>query len=191
MDGQRDVLGLWMGPSGGEGAKQWMTMLTELRNRGVVDALITCCDGLKGLPDAARTVWPETTVQTCVVHLVRNALRYCNRRDWPAVAKDLKAIYTAPTVPAAEALFAGFAERWGGRYPAMISSWETTWNEFVPFLEFPPELRAIVYTTDEIVNPVLRRVRWCSGVGVASGRRGPRRPVPVVRRRRVRRRVGL
>lgn len=159
LDGERDVLGLWLGPSGGEGAKAWMTMLTELRNRGVADVLITCCDGLKGLPDAVRTVWPDTTVQTCVVHLVRNSLRYASKKDWPAITKQLRAIYTAPTVPAAEAEFADFAERWREKYPAMIGSWETTWNEFVPFLEFPAELRKIVYTTNAIesLNARFRR----------------------------------
>lgn len=159
MDGRRDVLGLWLGPSGGEGAKQWMTMLTELRNRGVADVLITCCDGLKGLPDAIRTVWPLTTVQTCVVHLVRNSLRYASKKHWPQITKGLRGIYTAPTVPAAEARFAEFAEEWGGKYPAMINSWESAWNEFVPFLEFPVELRKIVYTTNSIesLNARFRR----------------------------------
>ena len=159
MDGERDVLGLWMGPTGGEGAKQWMTMLTELRNRGVTDVLITCCDGLKGLPDAVRTVWPDTTVQTCVVHLVRNSLRYASKKHWPAITKGLRQIYTAPTVPAAEAEFATFAEQWRDTYPAMIMSWENSWDEFVPFLEFPPELRKIVYTTNSIesLNARFRR----------------------------------
>jgi transposase-like protein len=159
LDGERDVLGLWMGPSGGEGAKQWMTMLTELRNRGVADVLITCCDGLKGLPDAVRTVWPDTTVQTCVVHLVRNSLRFASKKYWSQIAKGLRAIYTAPTVPAAEEAFAEFSERWAERYPAMIRSWENSWDEFVPFLEFPPELRKIVYTTNSIesLNARFRR----------------------------------
>ena len=159
MEGEREVLGLWVGPTGGEGAKQWMTMLTELRNRGIRDVLITCCDGLKGLPDAVRTIWPETTVQTCVVHLVRNTLRYVSRRDWPTITKQLRTIYTALTVPAAEAAFDEFAEQWRDRYPAMIKSWETSWNEFVPFLEFPSELRHIVYTTNAIesLNARFRR----------------------------------
>jgi putative transposase len=159
LDGERDVLGLWIGPSGGEGAKQWMTMLTELRNRGVRDVLITCCDGLKGLADAVRTVWPETTVQTCVVHMVRNSLRYASRKHWPAITKQMRAIYTAPTVPAAEAAFAEFAEDWRRTYPAMIASWENSWGEFVPFLEFPVELRTIVYTTNSIesLNARFRR----------------------------------
>ena len=159
LDGERDVLGLWMGPTGGEGAKQWMTMLTELRNRGVTDVLITCCDGLKGLPDAVRTVWPDTTVQTCVVHLVRNSLRYASKKYWPQITRSLKAIYTAPTVPAAEDAFETFADEWRELYPAMIASWENSWDEFVPFLEFPAELRTIVYTTNSIesLNARFRR----------------------------------
>lgn len=159
LDGERDVLGLWLGPSGGEGAKQWMTMLTELRNRGVADALIVCCDGLKGLPDAIRVTWPKATVQTCVVHLVRNSLRYASKKHWGAITKQMRAIYTAPTVPAAEALFADFALTWRDTYPAMIASWENAWPEFVPFLEFPQELRSIVYTTNAIesLNARFRR----------------------------------
>jgi putative transposase len=159
LEGERDVLGLWLGPTGGEGAKQWMTMLTELRNRGVADALIVCCDGLKGLPDAIRVTWPEATVQTCVVHLVRNGLRYASRKYWGKISQEMRDIYTAPTVEAAEARFEEFAENWRGLYPAMIRSWENAWQEFVPFLEFPVELRKIVYTTNAIesLNARFRR----------------------------------
>jgi len=159
LDGERDVLGLWLGPTGGEGAKQWMTMLTELRNRGIGDALIVCCDGLKGLPDAIRVTWPQATVQTCVVHMVRNSLRYASKKHWAQVTKAMRQIYTAPTVPAAEALFADFVETWRDIYPAMISSWENAWEEFVPFLAFPTELRHIVYTTNAIesLNARFRR----------------------------------
>jgi putative transposase len=159
MDGERDVLGMWLGPTGGEGAKQWMTMLTELRNRGVQDALIVCCDGLKGLPDAIRVTWPQATVQTCVVHLVRNSLRYASKADWQEVTRGLRAIYTAPTVDAAVVEFDEFADRWREKYPAMIVSWERTWDEFVPFLAFPVELRKIVYTTNAIesLNARFRR----------------------------------
>ena len=159
LDGERDVLGLWLGPSGGEGAKQWMTMLTELKNRGVADALIVCCDGLKGLPDAIRVTWPDATVQTCVVHMVRNSLRYASKKHWGAITRQMRAIYTAPTVTAAEAHFADFAEQWRATYPAMIRSWESAWGEFVPFLEFPVELRKIVYTTNAIesLNARFRR----------------------------------
>src|SRR5947209_1771477 len=176
MDGERDVLGLWLGPTGGEGAKQWMTMLTELRNRGVADALIVCCDGLKGLPDAIRATWPDATVQTCVVHLVRNSLRYASKKHWGQITRELREIYTAPTVEAAEVRFGAFAETWRATYPAMISSWERAWGEFVPFLEFPIELRKIVYTTDDIVNGSPRVV------GVSSARRSLRRRVLAARR---------
>jgi putative transposase len=159
LDGERDVLGLWLGPTGGEGAKQWATMLTELRNRGIADALIVCCDGLKGLPDAIRTTWPDATVQTCVVHLVRNSLRYASKQHWAQITREMRGIYTAPTVPAAEELFAAFAEQWRDKYPAMITSWENSWTEFVPFLEFPADLRKIVYTTNAIesLNARFRR----------------------------------
>jgi transposase-like protein len=159
IDGERDVLGLWVGPSGGEGAKQWATMLTELRNRGLADALIVCCDGLKGLPESIRATWPQATVQTCVVHLVRNTLRYVSKKYWSTITREMREIYTAPSLPAAEARFAEFAEQWRPIYPAMISSWETSWNEFIPFLEFPPELRRIVYTTNAIesLNARFRR----------------------------------
>jgi transposase-like protein len=159
LDGERDVLGLWLGPSGGEGAKQWATMLTELRNRGVADALIVCCDGLKGLPESIRTTWPDATVQTCVVHMVRNSLRYASKKHWQTIVKEMRQIYEAPTVEAAEAAFAEFSEHWADTYPAMIRSWENSWAEFVPFLEFPAELRKVVYTTNAIesLNARFRR----------------------------------
>jgi len=159
LDGERDVLGLWLGPSGGEGAKQWMTMLTEIKNRGVTDVLITCCDGLKGLPEAIRAVWDQTTVQTCVVHMVRNSLRYASKKHWGQITRQMRRIYTSPTVPAAEAAFEEFAEQWRDKYPAMIRSWENSWAEFVPFLEFPAELRKVVYTTNAIesLNARFRR----------------------------------
>lgn len=159
LEGERDVLGIWPGPPGGEGAKQWATMMSDLKNRGVHDALIVCCDGLKGLPDAIRLTWPEATVQTCVVHLVRNSLRYAARKDWKEIAAGTKEIYTAPTEEAAELRFLEFSERWIGAYPALIKSWNDSWDEFVPFLSFPLELRKIVYTTNAIesFNAKIRR----------------------------------
>ena len=150
LDGYRDMLGLWMGPSGGEGAKQWLNMLTDLRNRGIQDVCIVCCDGLKGLPDAIATTWPLATVQTCVVHLVRNSLRYTQRRDWKQVAGELKEVYTASSAEAAEFEFECFAERWGERYPALISLWRNSWAEFTPFLDYPLEVRKLIYTTNGI-----------------------------------------
>jgi putative transposase len=159
LDGERDVLGLWLGPTGGEGAKQWATMLTELRNRGLTDALIVCCDGLKGLPESIRLTWPDATVQTCVVHMVRNSLRYASKKHWTKITQAMREIYTAPTVEAAETRFQEFAGAWEHTYPAMIQAWRQVWAEFVPFLEFPAELRKVVYTTNAIesLNARFRR----------------------------------
>src|SRR5215216_5889438 len=127
-----------------------MSLLTELRNRGVQDTFIVCCDGLKGLPESIRPTWPLAEVQLCVVHLVRSSLRYTSKKHWGQVCRELREIYTAPTVEAAEARFAEFADTWREKYPAMIAVWERAWDEFVPFLEFPIELRQIVYTTSAI-----------------------------------------
>ena len=145
---ERDVSGLWPGPAGGEGAKHQAAMLGELRNRGLADALIVCCDGLKGLPDSIRATWPDATVQTCVVHMVRNSLRYASKTHWGPITKSMRAIYTAPTTQAAETLFEAFAEDWEHTCTAMIRSWRNSWEEFTPFLEFPAELRRVVYTTN-------------------------------------------
>ena len=150
MEGTRDILGLWVGPTGGESAKFWLGVLSELKNRGVEDVLMLCCDGLKGLPDSARAVWPMVDVQLCVVHLVRNSLRFASKADWQAITRQLKAIYTAPGLEAAELEFAESAETWEDKYPAMVKSWRDTWDGFIPFLEFPRELRKIVYSTNAI-----------------------------------------
>jgi transposase-like protein len=150
VDGHRDVLGMWIGPTGGEGAKQWMNMLTELRNRGIQDVIIVCCDGLKGLPESIQAIWPQAIVQTCVVHLVRNSLRFASVKLWKPIAAGLKQIYEAPTVSAAEARFAEFAEQWQPVYPAMVEMWRRRWGEFVPFLDFPVEIRKLIYTTNGI-----------------------------------------
>ena len=174
MDGERDVLGLWLGPSGGEGAKQWMTMLTELRNRGVADALIVCCDGLKGLPDAIRATWPEATVQTCVVHLVRNSLRYASKKHWGQITRELREIYTAATVEAAEVRFAEFAIARRETPPAMVSSWEPGASSCRSSSSRLSSARSS--DTDEIVKRS-RRV-----VVVASGQRSLRRRVLDARR---------
>ena len=158
LDGERDVLGLWLGPSGGEGAKQWATMLTELRNRGVADALIVCCDGLKGLPESIRTTWPDATVQTCVVHMVRNSLRYASEEALAQIVRRCaRSTKHPPSQPPKR--FAEFSDHWADIYPAMIRSWENSWAEFVPFLEFPAELRKVVYTTNAIesLNARFRR----------------------------------
>lgn len=159
-EGMKQVLGMWVGASTGESAKFWMSVLSELRNRGVKDVCILCCDGLTGLPQAVTTVWPNTTVQLCVVHLIRSSLRYASRKYWPALAKDLKAIYTATDEAAAAAALEAFAEAWEQRYPAIVRLWRAHWSEFTPFLAFPPEVRRVVYTTNliESVNSRLRKV---------------------------------
>jgi transposase-like protein len=157
-EGRRDILGLWAG-DGGEGAKYWLHVLTELKNRGVADVLMMVCDGLAGLPEAITTVWPRTVTQTCVVHLLRNSFRYAGRQHWDAIAKALRPVYTAPTEAAAKERFSEFTEAWGGRYPAVVRLWERAWAEFVPFLAFDTEIRRVICSTNAIesVNARIRR----------------------------------
>jgi putative transposase len=164
MDGERDVLGLWVG-TGGEGAKHWLGVLTELKNRGLMDALIVCCDGLNGLPEAITAVWPQADVQTCVVHLVRNTLRYASRQHWQKITTDLRKVYTAPTLDAATERFEEFEAIWGVRYPAVIRLWRDAWEEFIPFLQFPAEVRSMIYTTNSIesLNARFRRATRVRG----------------------------
>ena len=160
VDGTRDILGLWAGEHGdGEGAKFWLRVLTEIKNRGTLDVCLVVCDGLKGLPAAIEAVWPQAITQTCVVHLLRNSFRYASKKDWSAIAKDLKPIYTAPSEQAALDAFGEFAATWEQRYPAIIRLWESAWAEFVPFLRFDTEIRAVVCTTNAIesINARIRR----------------------------------
>ena len=140
MNGERDILGMWAG-DGGEGARFWLSVFSEIKNRGVDDVRIAVCDGLKGLPEAITTVWTRAIVQTCVVHLVRNTFRYAARKYWDAIAKELRPVYTAPTEAAAKERFVEFAAKWGDQYPAIIRLWENAWAEFVPFLEYDVEIR--------------------------------------------------
>jgi len=158
VEGDRDILGLWAG-TGGEGAKFWLHVLTEIKNRGVADVCIAVCDGLTGLPEAIGTVWPAAITQTCIVHLLRNSFRYASKRDWTAIARDLKPIYTAPTEVAALDRLADFAGVWETRYPAIVRLWQNAWPEFVPFLSFDPEIRTIISTTNAIesLNARFRR----------------------------------
>jgi putative transposase len=157
-EGRRDILGLWAG-DGGEGAKYWLHVLTELKNRGVADVLMMVCDGLAGLPEAITTVWPRTVTQTCVVHLLRNSFRYAGRQHWDAIAKALRPVYTAPTEAAAKERFSEFTEAWGAKYPAVVRLWERAWAEFVPFLAFDTEIRRVICSTNAIesVNARIRR----------------------------------
>jgi putative transposase len=132
VDGERDVLGLWAGEHGdGEGAKFWLRVLSEIKNRGTRDVLMVVCDGLKGLPDAVSAVWDKTIVQTCIVHLLRNSFKYASRKDWAQIAKDLKPVYIAASEAAALDQFAEFSGKWEKRYPAIIRLWENAWAEFV------------------------------------------------------------
>jgi len=159
-DGERDVLGLWAGEHGdGEGAKFWLRVLAEIKNRGTADVLMVVCDGLKGLPDAIAQVWPQAITQTCIVHLLRNSFRYASKRDWAAIAKDLKPVCTAVSESAALDAFAGFSGTWEAKYPAIIRLWENAWPEFVPFLAFDTEIRSIICTTNAIesLNARFRR----------------------------------
>jgi len=147
-----------------------------LKNRGVSDVLIVCCDGLKGLPDAIEAVWPKATIQTCVVHLLRASFRYAAWDTRSKIAAALRPIYTAASADDAEQALDTFEAEWGDRYPAIVRLWRDAWEVFTPFLAYPPEIRRVVYTTDVIVNPFLQ-VCW-----VASARRGLRRPVLVALR---------
>ena len=159
-DGERDILGLWAGEHGdGEGAKFWLRVLAEVKNRGTRDVLMVVCDGLKGLPDAIAQVWPQAVTQTCIVHLLRNSFRYASRRDWDAVAKALRPVYTAPSESAALDAFAEFSGTWEAKYPAIVKLWENAWAEFVPFLRFDKEIRTLICTTNAIesLNARFRR----------------------------------
>lgn len=164
LDGAKHVLGLWLG-NGGEGAKFWLGTLTEIRNRGVGDVCIVCCDGLTGFPEAIEAVWPQATVQTCVVHLIRNSIKYCSFGDRRGVVKALKPIYTAPTIDAASDALDAFEIEWGGRYPAIVDLWRRAWERFIPFLAFDPAIRKVIYTTNAIesLNYQLRKVTKTKG----------------------------
>ena len=157
-EGMREILGLWAG-DGGEGAKYWMHVLTEVKNRGAADVCMVVCDGLKGLPEAIEAVWPQAITQTCVVHLLRASFRYAARQDWDALAKALRPVYTAATEQAALERFVEFEAAWGRKYPAIVKLWNAAWAEFVPFLNFDVEIRRVVCTTNAIesINARIRR----------------------------------
>lgn len=158
LDGRKHALGVWIQDS--EGAKFWQKVVIDLRNRGVRDILIACCDGLTGLPDAIRSTFPDTVVQTCVVHVIRNAMRFVSYKDRKKMAASMRTIYAAPTVEGAELAFKDFENDWGAQYPGAIDVWRRAWPEFVPFLDYPVELRKIVYTTNAIesINFQLRKI---------------------------------
>ena len=148
LEGERDVLGLWFQQS--EGAKFWLAVLNELRQRGVRDVLVCCVDGLKGFPEAIEAVFPHAWVQTCIVHLIRQSLRFVPEKYRRQVAKDLKPIYTAVNVDAAAEALAAFGAEWGERYPMIGKTWRDAWEHVIPFLAFPDDVRRVVYTTNTI-----------------------------------------
>jgi putative transposase len=158
LEGEREVLGLWV--QGSEGAKFWLSVLTELKNRGLRDIFYMCCDGLTGLPDAIEVAFPKTITQTCIVHMIRASMRYVTHTDRKDLCAALRPIYTAVSdTDALEALKA-FEQTWGAKYPSIGKQWHARWNEVTPFLSLPAEVRRILYTTNAIesLNAQLRRV---------------------------------
>jgi putative transposase len=156
-DGQREVLGLWIAEN--EGAKFWLSVMNELRNRGVQDILIAVVDGLKGFPEAITAAFPQTTVQTCIVHLVRHSLNFCSWKDRKAVAAKLREVYSAETAEAARDALEIFDADWGRQYPSIAQAWRRAWDEVIPFFAFSPEIRRVIYTTNavESLNRVIRK----------------------------------
>jgi putative transposase len=157
LDGEREVLGMWF--QANEGAKFWMQVLTDLKQRGVQDILICCVDGLKGFPEAIEATFPLTTVQTCIVHLIRHSLKYVPRRQYDAVVKDLKPIYTAINADQATVALKSFEEKWGQQLPVIGQAWRSVWEYVTPFMAFEPEVRRVIYTTNaiEALNRQLRK----------------------------------
>lgn len=163
LEGRKEVLGMWLEET--EGARFWLKVITELKNRGVEDILIACVDGLKGFPEALESVFPKTTVQTCIVHMIRNSTRLISWKDRKQVARDLKPIYTAIDRDAAESALADFDTAWGQQYPAVTQSWKANWERVVPFLDFAPDLRRILYTTNAIESFNARVRKLVNGKG--------------------------
>ena len=158
MEGRKDVLGFYLSDT--EGAKFWMNVLTDLRNRGVQDILIACMDGLTGFPDAVRAVFPQTRIQLCIVHMVRNSTKYVSYKDLKAVCRDLKRIYSAPSEDEALLALDDFGAAWDSKYPMIRRSWESHWNDLNEFFQYPAEIRRVIYTTNAIesLNYSLRKV---------------------------------
>jgi transposase-like protein len=158
LDGEKELLGLWMSES--EGSSFWLTVFNELKNRGVEDCFVACVDGLKGLPEAIETVFPNAQVQLCIVHKVRNALKYVPWKERKAVAKDLRAIYGAATLAEADGALARFSERWDDHYPTISPSWRADWERLTVMFDYPPAIRKVIYTTNAIesLNYSMRKV---------------------------------
>jgi putative transposase len=163
VDGHKEVLGIWLEST--EGAKFWLKVISELKNRGVQDILIACCDGLKGFPQAIEAVFPNTVVQTCIVHMIRNSMRFVGWAQRKAVCAELRNVYSAPTEQAGLAELDAFEAKYAQRYPAIASSWRSNWERVRPFFDFPPDLRRLIYTTNAIesLNFQLRKVTKAKG----------------------------
>lgn len=155
-EGQKELLGMWLAEN--EGAKFWLNVLTELKNRGLQDILIACVDGLKGFPDAINSVYPQTHIQLCIIHMVRNSLKYVSWKDYKAVTSGLKAVYQAPTEDAALMALGAFADEWDDKYPQISKSWRAHWENLNTFFGYPPDIRRAIYTTNAIesLNSVIR-----------------------------------
>jgi len=158
LEGNKELLGLWIGEA--EGAKFWLGILNELQNRGVQDILIAAVDGLKGFPDAIESVFPKTEIQLCIVHMIRNSLRYVGWKERKAVAKELKSVYKAPTVEAAAQALDAFEAEYGERFPMVVKTWRSRWENVIPFFSYPDPIRKVIYTTNAIesLNAQLRKV---------------------------------
>jgi putative transposase len=158
MDGKKEVLGFWIEKT--EGSKFWLQVVTELKNRGVKDIFIACVDGLKGFPEAIRAVYPKTEIQLCIVHMVRNSLKFVSYKDRKNIAAGLKEIYHSSTVELAEKALKTFSSKWDSKYPTISQSWKNNWANIIPFFAYPPEIRKVIYTTNAIesLNMTLRKI---------------------------------
>ena len=162
LDGMKEVLGMWIAQT--EGAKFWLSVITELRNRGVTDIFIACVDGLKGFPEAIETVFPHTTVQLCIVHMVRHSLNFVGWKERKQVAADLRQIYAATTVEQAEIALSEFEQKWDEKFASIGQSWRRNWTRLTPFFDYPPDIRKVIYTTNAIESitvPRPKNLRRC------------------------------
>jgi putative transposase len=164
LEGHQDLLGLWLG-TGGQGATFWLGVLIDLKNRGVKDVFFLVGDGLTGLPEVGEQAWPLTTVQTCIIHPIRNTFRLTSRKDWDALTKDIKALYEAPHADAAQVASDELDQKWGKKYPAMVRLWRSTWTEFIPFVDYDVEIRRMICSTNAIesLNARYRRAGRARG----------------------------
>lgn len=164
MEGTKELLGLWI--TGSEGAKFWLSVITEIKNRGVQDMFIACVDGLKGFPEAIESVFPQVEIQLCIVHMIRNSCRYVSWKDRRGLCADLKKIYTADTTEQAELALEDFAEKWDAKYPTVSLLWRRHWDRIIPFLAYPKDIRKVIYTTNAIesLNRSLKKILKTKGV---------------------------